>query len=95
MVLHAVKHKKPLRKSNSFDISWELVLALVRPFMTARPSVGLGQALKKKIAIFVQKNSGEPAPRPAGYSQYSERKQRCSICISDISGPGYKKERIT
>ena len=52
MVLHAVKHKKPLRKSNSFDISWELVLALVRPFMTARPSVGLGQALKKKSCNF-------------------------------------------
>ena len=62
MVLHAIKHKKPLRKSNYFDIGWALVLALVRPFMAARSAVGLGQALKNKIAIFVQKNSDKPAP---------------------------------
>ena len=69
MVIHAIKHKKPLRKSNSFDIVWEFVLSLVRPFMAARPTVGWGQALKNKIAIFVRKNSDEPAPRPAdGYS---------------------------
>ena len=70
MVLHAIKHKKPLCKSNSFDIGWELVLALVRPFMAARPTVVLGQALKNKIATFVQKNSDELAPRPTdGYPQ--------------------------
>ena len=74
MVLPTIKHKKPLRKSNSFDIGWELALALVRPFMAARPTVCLGQVLKNKIAIFVQKNSDDPAPRPAdGYSRYSER----------------------
>ena len=62
--------------------------------MAVRPTVGLGQALKNKIAIFVQKNSDEPAPRPAdGYSRYSERKQRCSICISEISGPDHKKRK--
>ena len=94
MVLHAMKYKKPLRKSNSFNIGWELVLALVRPFMAVRPAVGLGQALKNKIEIFVQKNSDEPAPRPAdGYARYSEGKQRCSICISEISGPDYKKRK--
>ena len=60
------KHKKPLCKFNSFDIGWDLVLALVRPFVTARPAVDLGQVLKNKIAIFVQKNSDKPAPRPAG-----------------------------
>ena len=94
MVLHAIKHKKPLRKSNSFDIGCDLALALVRPFMDARPTVVLGQALKNKIAIFVQKNFEEPAPRPAnGYSQYSKIKQRCSICISEISGPDHKKKK--
>ena len=93
-MLHAIKRKKPLRKSNSFDIGLELVLALVRPFMAVRPTVGLGQALKNKIAIFVQKNSDEPAPRPAdGYSRYSKKKQRCSICISEISGPDIKKRK--
>ena len=93
-MLHAIKRKKPLRKSNSFDIGLELVLALVRPFMAVRPTVGLGQALKNKIALFVQKNSDEPAPRPAdGYSQNSEGKQRCSICISEISGPDHKKRK--
>ena len=92
MVLDAIKHKKLLRKSNSFDIGWELVTALVRPFMAARPTVGLGQALKNKIATFVQKNSDGPAPRPANsFSRYSERKQRCSICISEISGLDQKK----
>ena len=94
MVLHAIKHEKPLRKSNSFDIGWELALALVIPFMAARPTVGLGQALKNKIVIFVQKNSDQPAPSLAdGYSQYSERKQRCSICISEISDPDHKKRK--
>ena len=68
MVLHAIKHKKPFRKSNSFEIGWELVLVLVRPFMAARPTVGLGLALKNKIAIFIQKNSDKLAPIPAdGY----------------------------
>ena len=56
MVIHAIKHKKPLRKSNSFDIVWEFVLSLVRPLMAARPTVGWGQALKNKIAIFVLTN---------------------------------------
>ena len=42
MVLHAIKEKKPFRKSNSSDIGWELVLALVRHFMAVRPTVGLG-----------------------------------------------------
>ena len=94
MVLHAIKHKKPLCKSNSFDIGLELVLALVIPFVAARPTVGLGQALENKIVIFVQKNSDEPDPRLVdGYSQYSERKQRCSICISEISGPDHKKRK--
>ena len=65
MVFHAIKHKKPLRKPNSFDIGWEIVLALVKSFIAARPTVGLGQALKSKIAIFVQKNSDESTPRPA------------------------------
>ena len=62
--------------------------------MTARPTVGLGQALKNKIAIFVQKNFDELTPRPAdGYSRCSKRKQRCSICISEISGPDHKKRK--
>ena len=88
------KHKKPLCKFNSFDIGWDLVVALVRLFMTARPTVDLGQALKYKIAIFVHKNSDKPAPRPAGgYSRYSERKPRCSICVSEISGLDYKKRK--
>ena len=91
MVLHAIKHKKPLRKSNSFDIGWELLLALVRTFMAERQTVGLGQALTNKVAIFVQKNSDEPAPRSAdGDSRYSERKQRC---ISEISGPDHRKRK--
>ena len=66
MVLHAIKHEKPLRKSNSFDIGWELALASVRPFMAARPTVGLRQALKNKIAIFIQENFDKPAPRVSG-----------------------------
>ena len=49
MVLHVIKHKKPLRKSNYFDIDFDLV----RPFIAARPTVDLGQALKNKIATFV------------------------------------------
>ena len=65
MALHVIKQKTLLRKSNSFDIGWYLVLALVRPFLAARPTVDLGQALKNKIAIFVLMNSDKPTPRPA------------------------------
>ena len=71
-----------------------LSLLWLDPFMVARPAVGLGQALKNKTAIFVQKNSDEPAPRPADcYSRYSEKNQRRSICISEISVTDHKKRK--
>ena len=96
MVLHAIKHEKPLRKSNYFDIGWELVLALVRPFMAARPTVGLGQALKNKIAIFVQKNSDEPAPRPVdGYSNTPKESKDVPYVSLKSVVLTTKKERIT
>ena len=34
--------------------------------MAARPTVGLRQALKNKIAIFIQENFDKPAPRVSG-----------------------------
>ena len=62
--------------------------------MAARSTVGLGQALENKIAIFVPKSSDEPVPRhPDGYPRYSKRRQRCYICISEISGSDHKRRK--
>ena len=54
-----------------------------------------GKLWKIKLQLLFRKILASlPAPRTAdGYSRYSKRKERCSIYISEISGPDHKKRK--
>ena len=60
IVLHAIKHKKPLRKFNSSDTGWELALSLVRPFMLQNQLLVWGKLRKIKLQFLFRKILASP-----------------------------------
>ena len=89
------KHTEP-RKQNSFEVGFNLVLELVKPFIQRRSREGLNSEIQQKIKLVLGENVVEPSIDTAFLSIFppqSERKRRCEICIKEISGPEMKKKR--
>ena len=89
------KHTEP-RKQNSFEVGFNLVLELVKPFIQRRSREGLNSEIQQKIKLVLGENVVEPSIDTAFLSIFppqSERKRRCEICIKEISGPGMKKKK--
>ena len=94
-VLAMNKHTEP-RKQNSFEVGFNLVLELVKPFIQRRSREGLNSEIQQKIKLVLGENVVEPSIDTAFLSIFppqSERKRRCEICIKEISGPGMKKKK--
>ena len=51
--MYAIKHGKPHRKISAFDIGWDLVMSLVKPFIEIRRTVGLELVYVVKSLIFL------------------------------------------
>jgi len=51
LTLYAIKHNKSLSQVNSFSNGWELVTSLVKPFIAARPTIGLNLNTRSKMSI--------------------------------------------
>ena len=76
----AIKHGKSLGKISTFDIGWDLVVSLVKPFIEIRPSVGLGISLCSKLSVNLGKNVNESVEAEAyEYPRSGETKQRYNI----------------
>ena len=92
-VLAMSEHTEP-RKQNSFEVGFNRVLELVKPFIQRRSREGLTS--KQKIKLVFGENVVEPSIDTALLSIFpsqSKRKRRCKICIKEISDPGMKKKK--
>ena len=87
------EHAEP-RKQNWYEVGFNLVLELVKPFIQRRPRQGLTSEIQRKIKLVL----GEivvPSIDTALLSIFlpqSKGKRRCEVCIKEISGPGMKKK---
>ena len=70
-------------------------ISLVKPFLAERPTVGLGIGLQNKISIMLRRNADETIEDNVEYPRYGERKQRCDICLFNISGVEQNKKKDT
>ena len=59
LTMYAIKYGKPLGKINAFDIGWDLVMSLVKPFIEARPIDGLGIGLHIKTSVILGRTIDE------------------------------------
>ena len=53
LTMYAIKHGKPLGKISTFDIGWDVIMSLVKPFIEIRPTVGLEIGLLAKFKLFL------------------------------------------
>ena len=59
LTMYAIKHGKPLGEISAFDIGWDLVMSLVKPFIETRLTVTLGIGLHCKISVILGRNVDE------------------------------------
>ena len=59
LTMYAIKYGKPLGKINAFDIGWDLVMSLVKPFIEVRPIDGLGIGLHSKTSVILGRTVDE------------------------------------
>ena len=93
-----IKHDKSLKKVNSFDVGFELVMSLVKPFVAGRSINGLSLTQQNKMSIILWRNVGTANDQPNHDSFEFTRlgsRQRCHTCLSDISGKEHIKRRKT
>jgi len=93
LTLYAIKHNKSLSQVNSFSNGWELVTSLVKPFIAARPTIGLNLNTRSKMSIILGRALEQNVPVADEHSRFGETKQRCDICLYDISGDGQKNKK--
>ena len=93
LTMYAIKHGKPLSKISAFDIGWDIVMNLVKPFIEIRPTVGLGIGLCSKISVGRGRNVDESVEAEAyEYHQFGETKQ-WHIFLFHISGQNQKGKK--
>lgn len=95
--LFAIKKGIPLSKVSSFKKGWELVLSLVKPFVTDRSLNGLHIHVQRKISIMLGNRELMPAVEHGNFERNGETRQRCRICIANVLGVGHKqgKDKLT
>lgn len=59
VTMYAIKHGKPFGKISAFDIGWDLVMSLVKPFIVIRPNAGLHIGLRSNISVILGRNVDE------------------------------------
>ena len=98
--LYAIKHNISPSKVNSFSNGWDLVVSLVKPQIMARPTNGLSTNTLSKMSVIVGKefvatktNAVEEAQDGCDFPRYGETRQRCDICLFNITGPQYKANK--
>ena len=83
----ALHEKKDPRKTNSFEIGFDLVMSLVRPELERRPRFGLQKNIISKINLYVnQKDDDNNANNPGLFPKL------CRACSDDIAGPAYMQK---
>lgn len=94
--LLAIKHDKSLKKVNSFEIGFELVMSLVKPFVAGRSINGLSITQQNKMSIILGRHVGTANDQPNHdgfeFTRFGLR-QRCHTCLRDISGNEHKKKK--
>ena len=83
-------------KQNSFEVGFNLVLKLVKPFIQRKPRQGLTSEIQQKMKLVLNENVVEPSIDMTLLLKFPpqlERKRHCEICISKISDPGMKKKK--
>ena len=83
--LLAIKHDKSLKKVNSFDVGFELVMSLVKPFVAGRSINELSLTQQNKMSIILGRNVGTANDQPNHdgfeFTRFGSR-QRCHTCLS-------------
>ena len=91
--IYSLKKKKDPRKSNSFDIGFELVMSLVLPHMARRPYRGLRSSIIKKIELFIPKEPSETHPGEQLRNKKGIKRKLCETCLKSIQGEGYTEKK--
>ena len=94
----ALKEKKDARKTNSFEIGFNLVMSLVRPELERRSTKGLQKNITQKINLYVNRDDDnddddDDGNAPQLFNKLGDKRKICTTCSDHISGPQYKQKR--
>ena len=93
LVMYAVKHGEPLVKISAFNVGWDLVMRLIKPFIEIRSTIDLEIGLSSKIYVILRRNvDGSLETEVYEYPRFGETRQRSNICLFPISGQNQKKK---
>lgn len=93
--VYALKKKIQPKALQSFDVGWDLAEALVLPFASARPAVGLSMRTQQKVAFLLGNTPSDTqlAP-PSETPSAAVKRRRCHCCLKALVGTqGYKEEK--
>ena len=88
------------RQIDSYDFGMDLALALIRPHVQRRPSIGLQFDVQRKMKLVlgeqqfrIGESSGITTLTLGQFSAKSGTRKRCRICSEIEAGPGQKKRK--
>ena len=94
VTMYEIKHGKPHGKISAFNIGWDLVMSLVKPFTEVKPAVRLQIGLRSKVFVIIGRNNNESVEAEAyEYPRFGETKQQCNICLFHIQDKIKRKRR--
>ena len=94
VTMYAIKHGKPFGKISAFDIGWDLVMSLVKPFYEIRPNVGLRIGLRSNIFVILGRNVDESVEAEAHeYPWFGKTSNGVIFALIHISGQNQKEKK--
>lgn len=86
--IYSINKSVDPRKSKSFEFGWELVMSLITPHINTRKSVaGLPRRTITKMNMVLNLPDLQQTEQQEQFTNYSEKPNRCSICIENIERP--------
>ena len=96
----SLNKENDLRQIDSYDFGMDLALALIRPHVQRRLSIGLQFDVQRKVKLVLGEqqfrlgeSSGITTLTPGQFSAKSGTRKCCRICIQNEVGPGQKKRK--
>ena len=91
--IHSINHSMDVRKRDSFEFVWGLIMSLVIPCIQARNKSGLSQSTLKKMELMVPKVEQEEVPNQGELLNRKGSLRRCRFCINECKGKNQKQNK--
>ena len=92
--INSLNHSLDVRKRDSFEFTWALIMSLVTPQLRARRKDGLTLNTLKKIELLLPKDEREEVnPNQSNLLDKTGQRRRCRVCMKECTGKDHKKKK--